>query len=160
MREPVRAWSRPKSCRLSDAGADVILIDTSAWVHFLRPDGDADVRQRVQVALRAGLAAWCPVVRLELWNGAGGDRERATLKDFTRVLPDLPITPEVWDHACELARASRSAGVTVPATDLLILACAHVHGADLVHADADFDHVVEHDAGAVPPVAAPRRRRT
>ena len=137
----------------------MILVDTSAWVHFLRPDGDADVRQQVQVALRAGLAAWCPVVRLELWNGAGGERERRALGDFARVLPELPITPEVWDHACERARVWRSAGVTVPATHLLILACAHVHGADLIHADADFDLVVERDAGAVPPAAPPRRRR-
>lgn len=135
----------------------MILIDSSAWIHFLRPDGDADVRQRVEVALRAGLAAWCPVVRLELWNGAAGDRERAALRDFARVLPELAITAEVWDHACALARSCRNAGVSVPATDLLIMACAHVHAADVIHADADFDQIVAQDAGQVPP--PPRQRR-
>lgn len=138
------------------------MIDSSAWIHFLRPDGDVDVRQRVLLALRAGLAAWCPVVRLELWNGAGGERERTTLRDFARVLPELPITAEVWDHACMLARSCRNAGVSVPATDLLIVACAQVHAADVIHADADFDRIVERDAGAVPPAVprGPRPRRT
>lgn len=110
------------------------------------------------MALRAGLAAWCPVVRLELWNGAGGDRERATLLDFTRVLPELPITAEVWEHAYVLARSCRNAGVSVPATDLLIVACAQVHAADVIHADGDFDLIVERDAGEVPPPPPPPRR--
>lgn len=137
----------------------MILIDSSAWIHFLRPDGDTEVRQRVQDALRAGLAAWCPVVRLELWNGAGGERERATLREFARVLPELPITPDVWDHACVLARSCRNAGVSVPATDLLIVACAQVHVADLIHADADFELIVKRDAGEMPPSPRPRRSR-
>lgn len=107
MRAPVPIWSRRTSCRPNDDGADVILIDSSAWIHFLRPDGDAEVRQRVLVALRAGMAARCPIVRLELWNGAGGDRERVALREFARVLPELPITADVWDHACVLASAPR-----------------------------------------------------
>lgn len=135
----------------------MVLIDSSAWIHFLRPDGDADVGGRVRLALRAGLAAWCPLVRLELWNGAAGDREKAVLRDFERVLPDLPITTEVWEHAYGLARACRTAGVSVPATDLLIMACAHVHAADVIHADADFEQIVARDAGEVPP--SPGRRR-
>jgi predicted nucleic acid-binding protein len=95
----------------------MILVDTSSWIHFLRPDGDGDVRGRVESALRAGTARWCPLVRLELWNGAGGERERKVLREFER------------------------AGVTVPATDILIAACAGHHGAQLEHADGDFDAI-------------------
>ena len=47
-----------------------LLVDTSAWIHFLRPEGDVAVRARVDAALRSGTARWCPVVRLELWNGS------------------------------------------------------------------------------------------
>jgi len=118
-----------------------MLIDTSSWIHFLRPDGDPAVRARVDGLLRAGTARWCPLVRLELWNGAGGERERKVLREFERLLPELAITPEVWNEACDLARRCRAGGVTVPATDILIAACARHHGAHLEHSDGDFEAI-------------------
>lgn len=124
-----------------------LLVDTSAWIHFLRPEGDVAVRARVDAALRSGTARWCPVVRLELWNGAGGERERKALRQFERLVPELAIDAEVWGEACELARRCRAAGVTVAATDVLIAACARHHGARLEHADSDFDAI----GSAVPP---------
>lgn len=116
----------------------MILVDSSAWIHLLRPDGDPAVRARVERALQAGEACWCPVVRLELWNGASGDHDKMVLGDFERLLPELPINAEVWDAAYNLARRARAAGMTIPATDLLIAACARHHGAELEHADTDF----------------------
>jgi predicted nucleic acid-binding protein len=116
----------------------VILVDSSSWIHLLRPDGNAQVRARVERALQAGDACWCPVVRLELWNGASGDHDKKVLRDFERLLPELPIDGEVWDAAYNLARRARTAGISVPATGLLIAACARHHGADLEHCDADF----------------------
>ena len=117
----------------------MILIDTSSWIHFLRPDGDSAIRTRVEAALRAGNACWCPVVQLELWNGARGGREQRGLRHFAAVLPDLPIDPDVWSAAYDLARRARARGVTVPAADVLIVACAHRHGATLESADNDFE---------------------
>jgi predicted nucleic acid-binding protein len=116
----------------------VILVDTSAWIHMLRPDGDEAIRARVQRALETGEACWCAMVRLELWNGAGGEREKKVLRDFDRLLPELPTTDAVWSEAAELARKARAHAVTVPAADLLIAACAHHHGAALETADTDF----------------------
>jgi len=119
----------------------MVLVDTSAWIHFLRPDGEAAVRTRVEGVLRAGTARLCPMVRLELWNGAGGERERRVLRELERSIPELGITPEVWGDARDLARRCRAAGVSVPATDLLIAACAFHHGAQLEHEDTDFDGI-------------------
>jgi len=79
------------------------------------------------------------MVRLELWNGAGGEREKRVLRDFERQLPDLPVSDDVWNEAAELARQARASAVTVPAADLLIAACARHHGATLEAADSDFD---------------------
>ena len=117
----------------------MILVDTSSWIHLLRPDGDAVVRARVEHALRDGAACWCPIVRLELWNGASGDRDQKVLRDFERVLPELAIDEAVWDEACSIARRARAKGVTVPATDILVFACANRHGAALETSDSDFD---------------------
>ena len=117
-----------------------------SWIHFLRPDGDPSVRDRVDGWLRGGHARWCSVVRLELWNGAGGERERKVLREFERLLPELEITPAVWDEACDLARRCRARGVMVPATDLLIAACARCHEAHLEHSDGDFEAIARASA--------------
>jgi predicted nucleic acid-binding protein len=116
----------------------LLLVDTSSWIHLLRPNGDPVVRERVERALLHGDACWCPMVRLELWNGAGGKREKKVLRDFERVLPELVVDTAVWRLACELARKARVAGTSIPATDLLIAACARHHAVDLEHADSDF----------------------
>jgi predicted nucleic acid-binding protein len=120
----------------------MVLVDTSSWIHFLRPDGNSATRARVEGALQAGTACWCPIVRLELWNGASGDREKRVLREFERLLPELAIAPEVWNNAYQLARRCRATGVTAPATDLLIAACSRYHGAALERSDSDFDRVM------------------
>ncbi len=110
---------------------------------MLRPNGDVAVRERVTRALEAGEACWCPIVRLELWNGAGGERDKKVLRDFERLLPELAIDLAVWSAAYGLARRARSAGVSVPSTDILIAACARHHQVDLEHADSDFLHLAK-----------------
>lgn len=116
----------------------MVLVDSSSWIHFLRANGDPAVRARVEAALSGGEAAWCPLVRLELWNGASGNRDRRILREFEAALPELPMDDAVWIAAYELARRARSAGISVPATDILIAACAHRHQAELETADSDF----------------------
>src|ERR1051325_9683792 len=110
----------------------MVLVDTSSWIHMLRVDGNSVVRARVEALLEAGTACWCPMVRLELWNGAG-ERDRKVLFDLERNLPELPITEDFWKQAGTLAQRTRKAGTTVPASDLLIAACARFHGATLEH---------------------------
>ena len=105
----------------------MVLIDTSSWIHMLRVDGDKTVRARVESLLEAGTAYWFPMVRLELWNGAHGDRDKKALRDFERRLPELPITDGVWKVAYTLAERTRGAGTTAPGSDILIAACAQFH---------------------------------
>lgn len=120
-----------------------MLVDTSVWVHWLRPQGNQAIADKLDALLQAGLANWCAMVRLELWNGAAGAQEQKVLRGLGEWLPELPITAQVWGDACALARDARKAGVTAPATDVLILACARHHGVGLVHADSDFDRLNE-----------------
>jgi len=115
------------------------LVDTSSWIHSLRPDGDAAVRRRVESLVRSGEACWCPMVRLELWNGARGKHESRVLRDLEERLQELEIGPEVWETARDLALKARGGGFTIPATDILIAACARRHGAGIEHADEHFD---------------------
>jgi|APGre2960657505_1045072.scaffolds.fasta_scaffold19137_2 predicted nucleic acid-binding protein len=116
----------------------MILVDTSCWIEVLRERGDAAVCRRMNDLVRSGQACWSPVVRLELWNGARGIREKKALREFEQVLPELEMPAEVWEIACELARNARTAGLTIPATDLLIAACARHHGVGIESTDAHF----------------------
>jgi predicted nucleic acid-binding protein len=78
------------------------------------------------------------MVRLELWCGARGDHEKRVLRDMEKSLPELAIPSAVWTLAFELGRKARGKGRTVPATDVLVLACARHHGVELEHADEHF----------------------
>ena len=117
------------------------LVDTSAWIHSLRPDGDRTVSARVQVLLESGEAAWCALIQLELWNGARGERERQVMTELAANLPSLSIDDVVWSTAYDLARMARARGYTVPGTDLVIAACARRHGVELEHADSHLEAV-------------------
>jgi predicted nucleic acid-binding protein len=115
------------------------LVDTSSWVHQMRSKGDPIVRARVEQLLTVGLAAWCPIVRLELWAGVSNQQECVALREYEQRIPELAINDEVWQSACELADRCRKAGKRTPASDLLISACARYHGVELESADAHFD---------------------
>jgi predicted nucleic acid-binding protein len=115
-----------------------VLVDSSLWVHQLRRLGEPAKRDRVNALLQSGQAAWCPPVRLELWRGVTNDAERKALRHYAALLPAYEISTAVWERAIRLADRGRAAGVTVPLADLLIFACAKVHGLDLAHDDTHF----------------------
>ena len=116
-----------------------VLVDTSLWVHQLRRSGDPAKRDRVNALLASGEAVWCPAVRLELWRGVTNDVERKTLRRYEALLDDYEITADVWERAIRVAGRARASGVSVPLADLLIFACATVHGLDVAHDDEHFD---------------------
>lgn len=117
----------------------LVLVDSSAWVQSLRRNGDPDVRARVHELLVSDRAAWCDIVRVELWNGVRGDGENQRLHDLDERLPRLPITDTVWEVACHTARHARSSGVTVPSNDLVIFACAKTYGVQIEHVDKHYE---------------------
>ena len=116
----------------------VVLVDTSSWTQALRRKGDPLVRDRVGQLLTNNSAAWCDMVRVELWNGARGLAERDKLKQMEAELPRLPITDDVWELACRCAGLAHATGLVVPASDLVIFACAKVHGAGIECTDRHF----------------------
>jgi predicted nucleic acid-binding protein len=111
----------------------VTLIDTSSWIEALRRDGDPAIKARVAALLREGTAAWCDMVRLELWNLLRGAAERRQMEELEADVANLATTDEVWARARLLAQRVRAKGINVPEADLVIAACAWKHGVEMEH---------------------------
>lgn len=120
-----------------------VLIDTSAWIEAMRTKGDDATRAHVTAAVEAQDAHFCDFVYLELWNGVQGDRERAWLQNIRRYVKWVPTDDKVWPLARSLADRSRRSGLTLPASDLLIAACAAAHQLGLLHRDRHFTKLEE-----------------
>jgi predicted nucleic acid-binding protein len=121
----------------------LILIDTSAWVEFLRDTG-SPVCRRVDDLLDADIAT-CQPVRMEVLAGARDERH---LNELRRLLakPAL-ISTHVADYetAAALFRSCRRSGETVRRiVDCLIAATAIRASVPVLHADSDFDTLARH----------------
>lgn len=109
------------------------LVDTSAWVEYLR-QSSSETAERVERLLLMNEAACCEAILLELWNGATFTQRRK-VEQLETLVPLLSINATVWNEANRLARAARAAAVTAPSIDILVAECAHVHGVSLEHHD-------------------------
>ena len=123
--------------------SEIVLIDTSSWIEALRSSGRKDVRDRVMRLMVDGRAAWCDIVRVELWNGARGDYEKRKLAELEEEMTTLETTSDVWDTARLLARKCRQAGQTVPTADLVITACALSHNSGIAHCDSHIELILK-----------------
>ncbi len=124
----------------------MILIDTSAWVEFLRSTGSA-VHLRLRAALEQNEElASTDVVMMEVLAGARDDGDRDELRRLLYGCTALPVEgPFDFEHAAELYRTCRRAGETPrKLTDCLIAAVAIRNDAELLHADADFLTIARH----------------
>lgn len=114
------------------------LVDTSSWIPFLRRGGDVSVKRRVRELLNDGSAAICPAVLAELWMGAGSVKDRQDVQELQDVLPCFPMNQQTWDLSYRLASVCCEKGTPVPASDLLIAACAFSHGSNIEAEDKHF----------------------
>jgi hypothetical protein len=121
----------------------VILVDTSAWIEFLR-DTASPACERVDALLDSPLAT-CDPVRMELLAGA---RDENHLGDLRRLLARTTLLragPADYEQAAALYRACRRQGETVrKLVDCLIAAIGIRAGVPILHADADFDALARH----------------
>ena len=124
----------------------MILIDTSAWVEFLRATGSpAHLRVRSALAQDVELAS-TDVVVMEVLAGARDDSHRDELRRLLYGCVLLAVQgPSDYEQAAELYRACRRQGETPrKLTDCLIAAVSIRNDAELLHADADFLAIARH----------------
>jgi predicted nucleic acid-binding protein len=124
----------------------VILVDSSAWVEFLRATG-SPAHLRLRSALQDGLdLASTDVVVMEILAGARDDADRDRLRRLLYGLDFLAVEgPTDYESAAELYRLCRAGGETPrKLSDCLIAAVAIRNEAELLCEDADFVTIARH----------------
>ena len=121
----------------------MILIDTSAWIEFLRDTGSATC-QRVHAELENDIAT-CDAVRMEVLAGARDELHLQSLRRLLARATILPTDPAHYDEAAALFRLCRRQGESVrKLIDCLIAAVAIRAAVPILHCDADFNVLARH----------------
>jgi len=121
----------------------MILIDSSAWIEYLRDTGSPTC-QRVDDLLASDVAT-CAPVRMELLAGARDDTHLQQLRGLLARASLIGTVPIDYDDAAQLYRTCRRQGETVRRMiDCLIAAHAIRAEIPVLHADTDFDVLARH----------------
>jgi len=121
----------------------VILVDTSAWIEFLRDTGSPTC-ERVEALLDRDLAT-CGPVRMEVLAGARDEAHLRALQGLLARATTVDTVPADFDTAAAWYRRCRQGGATVRRmVDCLIAAHAIRIDVPLLHADRDFDALARH----------------
>lgn len=120
----------------------MILLDTSAWIEFLRDTG-SPVCLRVDDLLGEEIAT-CHPVRMEVLAGARDEQHLEGLRGLLARASVLETSPADYETAAALYRTCRRRGETVrKLIDCLIAAHAIREGVAVLHADSDFDRLAD-----------------
>ncbi len=119
------------------------LIDTSAWIEFLRNTGS---KACILVEeLLAHETAICDAVRMEVLAGARDESHLLRLRRLLARATIIPTQAADYDDAAALYRHCRRQGETVrKLVDCLIASVAIRAGTPILHNDADFDTLARH----------------
>lgn len=114
------------------------LIDSSAWVQFLRRKGEPAVKQAVARLLQADQAAFTCPIRFELLSGVKPNEEDDLERAFD-LSHEFPFEPEDWREAAVFERQLRAKGLVIPRNDLFVATVAIRLGIPVLCRDAHFD---------------------
>lgn len=121
----------------------MILVDSSAWIEFLRDTG-SPVCEEVDRVLDHELAI-CDPIRMEILAGARDEPHLRSLRGLLARATVLPTSPGDYEAAASLYRTCRRRGETVrKLIDCLIGAVALREDVPVLHADVDFDVLARH----------------
>ena len=121
----------------------MILIDSSAWIEFLRDTG-SPACDRVD-GLLAEEFATCGPIRMEVLAGARDEAHLRGLEGLLARAATIDTVPADFDAAATWYRRCRRGGDTVRRmVDCLIAAHAIRNDLPLLHADRDFDALARH----------------
>ena len=119
--------------------AAVALVDSSVWIGLLRDGRDPGL----ELARRARTfdLATCGMVRLEVLRGIVRPPVFDAVKGFMDVMINVPSDHRIWEEATREAWQLARKGITIPAQDLVITACANRIEAAILTFDNHFHDI-------------------
>lgn len=121
----------------------MILVDTSAWIEFLRNTNSA-VCNLVDELISEEIAI-CDVLRMEVFAGARDESHLSSLRRLLARAETIPTISTDYEDAAALYRQCRRRGETVRRlVDCLIAATAIREDVPVLHNDADFEALARH----------------
>ena len=123
----------------------MVIIDTSAWIEYLR-GGIPRVVKKVDQCLEEDLVGIGDLVYCEVMQGIRAPRERNRVSSLLLSLPQFDMVGfSIAEKSAANYRLLRSKGVTIRKTiDVLIGTFCAEHGLRIVHHDSDFDLMAAH----------------
>lgn len=122
----------------------MILVDSSAWIEFYRSSGDAGVAGAVARAIEEDAVCTNGIIQAEIVSFAPDRKSFQQLTADFRAFHWFELERKDFDLAANMGFDLRRRGLTVPATDLIIAACAIRARAKLYHLDFHFDQMAKH----------------
>lgn len=122
------------------------LVDTSAWVEFLRASGSTSHLTLRQLLDNEAALLTTDVVVMEVLAGGRNERHVESLRRMLARCEHVAIEGlSDYEQAAELYRRCRRAGATIRAlTDCLVAAVALRVGVAILHAERDYDVLAQH----------------
>jgi predicted nucleic acid-binding protein len=116
------------------------LIDSSLWVDFTRARSPRSVKQFIAPYVLAPEAALAEPIAYEVLRHAT-ETETALIEAQFQTMPMMPTPGDLWSRAAKLGQSCRRKGINASSLDLLIVAVAIHHEAELVTFDRDFQSI-------------------
>lgn len=123
----------------------MIVVDSSVWIGHLRNADSTAVRALRAIEDPQDIVVG-DLILLEVLQGARDERHAATIEQNLRQFRIEPmLSTELAVQAARNFRLMRERGVSIRKTiDLIIGTFCIMHGHDLLHADRDFEPMVNH----------------
>lgn len=120
--------------------AERVLVDTSAWVDYLR-GGAPLVAEKVDRILEGAEVCVPKIVLAELLQAAKTDRVASAVEEFPEAFTVIDQGPGTWLKAGKLSRRLRSRGRTIPLIDCYIAVIAGENGCAVLTLDEHFGEI-------------------
>lgn len=115
------------------------LVDTSIWIHALRPSGSSEIQAKLKPLISGGRTVVTEWILLELMTGLPRSQEPRALLDWFEPVIRMAFDPAWWNKVWTNAAHLRKRGVSPSAADCLIATIAMEHQLVLLHCDRDFE---------------------
>ena len=117
--------------------AKLVLIDTSAWIEYLKKTSHP-VTKEIESVLLLNVAAACQLVLAELIQGVRSEKETELILDLASVVKILNESGSTWQQAGFLANKLRKQGKTISLIDCYLAVLAKESKAVILTLDKHF----------------------